>query len=61
MSYVTFTVPDMPRLLEFLRSLGPSGAAANANVLLEQRRREDRVVEAVARQFAPADRSIRAA
>jgi hypothetical protein len=51
----------MPRLLEFLRSLGPSGAAANARVLLEQRRREDRDVEAVARRFAPVDGTIRAA
>jgi hypothetical protein len=51
----------MPRLLEFLRSLGPSGATANARVLLEQRRREDRVVEAVARQFASVDGTIRAA
>lgn len=43
----------MASVLEILRSLGPSGAAANARVLLDERRREERVVEAVARQLAP--------
>lgn len=43
----------MPRLLELIRSLGPSGATANAGALLHQRRCEDRVVEAIARHFAP--------
>jgi len=41
----------MPTLLRFLRSLGPSGAVANAAVLLDERRLEDRVAREVARRF----------
>jgi len=44
----------MTRLLSFLRSLGPAGAAANAKVLLDERRREDRVVRAAARHLRAA-------
>jgi hypothetical protein len=42
----------MTRLIEFLRSLGPAGAVANAKALLDERRREDRVVRAAARHIA---------
>lgn len=38
-------------LLRVLRSLGPSGAVANAAQLLDERRHEDRVVREVARRF----------
>ena len=46
----------MTTLLQLLRSLGPAGAVANAAVLLDQRRDEDRVVSAVARKLEPVDR-----
>ena len=47
----------MTRLLEILRSLGPSGAVANARVLLDERRREDRIVRSVVMHLAPASTS----
>ena len=47
----------MTRLLEILRSLGPSGAVANARELLDERRREDRLVRSVAMRLAPATTS----
>ena len=40
----------MTTLLQLLRSLGPSGAVANAAALLDERRHEDRVVREVARR-----------
>lgn len=40
----------MTTILRLLRSLGPSGAVANAAQLLDQRRHEDRVVREVARR-----------
>ena len=43
----------MTTLLRLLRSLGPSGAVANAAELLDERRHEDRVVQSVARRLAP--------
>jgi hypothetical protein len=46
--------PLMTRLLSFLRSLGPAGAAANAKVLLDERRRQDLVVRAAARHVRAA-------
>ena len=36
--------PGMPTLLRLLQSLGPAGAVANAAELLDERRREDRLV-----------------
>jgi hypothetical protein len=44
----------MTTLLRLLRSLGPSGAVANAAQLLDERRHEDRVVREVARRIGPA-------
>jgi hypothetical protein len=41
----------MTTLLHILRSLGPSGAVANAAQVLDERRHEDRVVREVARRF----------
>ena len=41
----------MTTLLTVLRSLGPSGAVANAAQLLDERRHEDRIVREVARRF----------
>jgi hypothetical protein len=37
----------MTTVLTFLRSLGPSGAVANAAVLLDERRHEERIVQSV--------------
>ena len=45
-------VSDMTTLLRLLRSLGPSGAVANAAQVLDERRDEDRVVREVARRVA---------
>ena len=45
------TFLDMTTLLSVLRSLGPSGAVANAAQLLDERRHEDRIVREVARRF----------
>lgn len=44
----------MTSLLRVLRSLGPSGAVANAAQLLDERRHEDRVVREVARRVGSA-------
>ena len=41
----------MTTLLHLLRSLGPSGAVANAAQLLDQRRHEDRIVQSIARRL----------
>ena len=41
----------MATILRLLRSLGPSGAVANAASQLDERRHEDRVVREVARRF----------
>ena len=43
----------MTRLLAFLQSLGPAGAIANARVLLDQKRREERQVALVLAHLAP--------
>jgi hypothetical protein len=45
----------MTTLIRVLRSLGPSGAVANAAQLLDERRHEDRVVRDVARRIGSAD------
>jgi hypothetical protein len=45
----------MSRLLELVRSLGNAGAVANARVLLDERRREDRVVQSLARRVPVPD------
>lgn len=48
------TVLRMSRLVGFLRSLGAEGAARNARVLLDERRRERLTVEALAATMARA-------
>lgn len=43
----------MATLLELIRSLGSAGAAENARQLLEERRREELVVQRMVRRLAP--------
>jgi hypothetical protein len=45
----------MTTVLTFLRSLGPSGAVANAAALLDERRHEERVVQSVVRHLGGRD------
>jgi hypothetical protein len=44
----------MARLIDVLLSFGNAGAAANARVLLDDRRREDWTVRSLARRVVPA-------
>ena len=44
----------MTRFLDLIRSLGNAGAVANAQVLLDERRREDWEVRSLLRRITPA-------
>jgi hypothetical protein len=46
--------PPVLRLTTLLRRLGPSGAVANVRAVLEERQREDLLVERLACRLAPA-------
>jgi hypothetical protein len=51
----------MDRLLQLLRSLGPTGATANAHQVLVQRERDDSAVRSLAGRLEARTAGVRAA